>query len=443
MARLRLSVILLLLAIVSSIARNQLALSQQASAFPWETVPKTTARDLLIGGFRAGPMNLQAPVAYAQLIPAEAELPFLHGKSLMRRKLYHDAVKCFTDITEAHPRCYPALVYQGTVYYLLHDDAHALACYKQAQKLMPDISVAYESEGSVYYREHQVEKAIRYFKMAIEISPLPSTYLWLAGCYKEMGKPHKMMEMFMKSANLPDPSGYTDLALAGVALDENHADDALRHVRDAMQKAPDDSHMYAFAAACLIQQKKLDEALEQYELAATIDPYEPAYRDRIAQTLNQLSRSDEAIDNFRKAIEMDPARASTYAHEGNCLKGLQRYDKAMELYKKAIELEPKNAVWQRGAGDCLYDQHKYEDAATHYEEAARLDPKDWVSLHSLAWCYEFMDRDSDAERVRRQSEKVPGEKEAMQRAMDKLRAELKQQDKRPPKSDDSLPIQLH
>src|ERR1700733_4401409 len=155
MARLRLSVILLLLCIVSSIARTQLALSQQISAFSWETVPKTTARDLLIQKFEFGPKWLEDPVAFAQLIPREAELSFLSGLNLMRRNHQRKAIKCFSEIIAAHPHCYPALICEGNAYFHLHEYVDALALFEEAQRCMPNISDSYESEGCVYYRQNQ------------------------------------------------------------------------------------------------------------------------------------------------------------------------------------------------------------------------------------------------------------------------------------------------
>jgi tetratricopeptide (TPR) repeat protein len=249
-----------------------------------------------------GPKWLVDPVAFAEMIPPDAELSFLSGMSLKRRNQHQAAVKRYAEIIATHPDCYPAYLCEGISCGSLQEYATARTLFQEAEKLRPDISAAYEQEGWCFYREHNLKRAVQCFDKAIKISPLPNTYVWLATCYQDMRKPREMMELFKKSVNFPDTTGYTDLALAQVALDKDHVDDALNHIHDALQKAPNDSVMYACKAACLCRQKKLDEALELYTHAALIDPYQPAYQDYIAQVLSQISRHDEAIAHFRKAI---------------------------------------------------------------------------------------------------------------------------------------------
>ncbi len=140
---------------------------------------------------------------------------------------------------------------------------------------------------------------------------------------------------------------------------------------------------------------------------------------------------------------MDPSRAATYAHEGKCLEDLHKYDEQITLYGKAIELEPKNAMWQRYVAGCLFEQGKWDEAAAHYEKASQLDPKDYHALNWLALCYEITDRERDAKKVRRQSERIPGEKENMRKSLDKIRAELAKPDASSPATNNSSPIIIH
>ncbi len=63
----------------------------------------------------------------------------------------------------------------------------------------------------------------------------------------------------------------------------------------------------------LFEQRKWQEALEELRAATSINPYNSSWYFNIGLTLDEMNRLDEAIDAYNEALSIEPndVRAST------------------------------------------------------------------------------------------------------------------------------------
>lgn len=93
-------------------------------------------------------------------------------------------------------------------------------------------------------------------------------------------------------------------------------------------------------AAELFEQRKLNEALAELQLAVHVNPYNPNWLFNLALTLDEMGRCDEAIDAYRAALELEPADVSTLYRLGATLQRAGRFREAVAAFDDLERIEP-------------------------------------------------------------------------------------------------------
>jgi len=90
---------------------------------------------------------------------------------------------------------------------------------------------------------------------------------------------------------------------------------------------------------------RVKEALEHFEKACELMPYEPYYRLELAEAYMTLNRFDEAIEQLEQTVLWAPY--DDYYHIRLAAAYLQvgRIDDAIETVEKAVKLDPRNASY--------------------------------------------------------------------------------------------------
>lgn len=92
----------------------------------------------------------------------------------------------------------------------------------------------------------------------------------------------------------------------------------------------------------LLQQKKIDEAIQAYNEAITLNPKSAIYYANRAAAYSQLKRHDKAIEDCHSALRCDNNYSKAYSRLGLAHFSLGEYQQAVAAYKRAAELEPEN-----------------------------------------------------------------------------------------------------
>ncbi len=93
-------------------------------------------------------------------------------------------------------------------------------------------------------------------------------------------------------------------------------------------------------------------------------------------SLTELSRLQEALQAYDSAISLQTDYAWAWARKGRTLRLLGRYEEALECYNQALEIQPRYAFAWTGKGLVLDRIGRLEQALACHETAAEISPKD-------------------------------------------------------------------
>jgi len=84
------------------------------------------------------------------------------------------------------------------------------------------------------------------------------------------------------------------------------AEEFAPYLERGVELAPGSADARKWYAGYLSESNRKDEALEQYQLAAQLDPMSPIIRVNLSQVLRDMGRHQEANDHLQRALEIDP-----------------------------------------------------------------------------------------------------------------------------------------
>ncbi len=134
----------------------------------------------------------------------------------------------------------------------------------------------------------------------------------------------------------------------------------------------------------LYEQGRLDEALQQFELALQKQPDYLEAHVSIAVILMDQGRWEEAIPKLEKALQLDPDCWFAHANLGIIREKQGRKKEALAHFQKAVELMPTNLNARLNLGRALAEAGAFQEAITQFEAAIRLAP---ILASSSRYCY--------------------------------------------------------
>jgi tetratricopeptide (TPR) repeat protein len=144
--------------------------------------------------------------------------------------------------------------------------------------------------------------------------------------------------------------------------------------RSTMLQCPGNARAHNNYGVALIDSKRLAEAEEQFQTAASINPNYSDAQYNWGNALLQEGRGSEAIDHYREALRLKPNFSGAQNNWGNALEQLGRPNDALEHYQDALQLDPMNPEVRYNLGNTLLKSEKYTEALAQLQQALQIDP---------------------------------------------------------------------
>jgi len=141
---------------------------------------------------------------------------------------------------------------------------------------------------------------------------------------------------------------------------------------------------YLKSANLLLDQGKLQEAIDNYQILAELTPDESWIYIKLGDVHQSLEQCDEAIENYRKAVSISPERSGLYRKLGNLLVQQDKLQEAIDNYQILTELTPDESWVYTKLGDAHQTLEQCDEAIGNYQRAIKLEPKEFVSYDKLA-----------------------------------------------------------
>jgi tetratricopeptide (TPR) repeat protein len=160
------------------------------------------------------------------------------------------------------------------------------------------------------------------------------------------------------------------VALAGAAFARNKVwANEYTLWNDAVQKSPRKARCYSNRGVALLNMKKYDDAISDFNKALSINKnFKNAYFNR-GSAFYYKKEYDKAAADFTKTIALDSAYAFAYNNLGAILLERRQIGKALSCFKKALKNDTNYAAAYNNRGVLAKAVGDYETAAQYYKKA--------------------------------------------------------------------------
>ncbi len=128
--------------------------------------------------------------------------------------------------------------------------------------------------------------------------------------------------------------------LACLLVERGETEEAITHLRRALDAKPDDIDLRCNLGHALEQQGRYEEALACFERAAALRPNDPRLRRNLGVTLAKLGRIERAIDELSVAVSLWPEDVASRQNLAELLLASGRIERAIDQYEGVVRRRP-------------------------------------------------------------------------------------------------------
>ena len=220
----------------------------------------------------------------------------------------------------------------------------AIAHYREALEIKPDVAQVQSNLGNALVREGQVEEAIVHLQKALEIDPgYAEAYNHMGSALMKKGQAGEAIAYYQKAVqlNASYADAYNNLGVA--FLRNGQVDEAIAHYRKAVAINPGSAEMQYNLGNVLAREGNWADAIECYQAALSTerDSVKAAkVRNNLGAALEKLGKSDEALEQFSQALRINGNYPEAHCNLGRMLAQRGRRDEAVAHLREALRLKP-------------------------------------------------------------------------------------------------------
>jgi tetratricopeptide (TPR) repeat protein len=165
--------------------------------------------------------------------------------------------------------------------------------------------------------------------------------------------------------------------LLGAGLEHHrvgHLADAEIHYRRVLAAMPGQGDALHLLGMIAYQSAHPEMAIELIDQAIMRNGDIPSYHVGRGLALRSLGRLDDALQSYDRALTIEPDNAEALNNRGLLLHELQRFDGALESYDRALAVRSDFAQALNNRGNTLQALERLEEAVASYDRALALEP---------------------------------------------------------------------
>jgi len=373
--------------------------------------PSSTAAERLIRSARKAELQQDyatAATAYEKLAALRPKDPLAHqslGLAWYLQGSYAKAVNPLEHALKLDPGLLGSRLYLGICYYRTNQFQKAVDSLKVAERAKANEPMALYWLGASQLALKNPTEATAKLERASTLSPKdPEVLNTLARAYADYSG--FLFERLLQTA---PHSGSARLVRAEDFWRENLAQPALELLSEAAEGQPELPGLHLAAGQILWQERKFEEAAEEFRKELTVDPASPEAHRRLAgyyQSSNTPEKATGHLDQLAKLNADDvstgataPVRQSAVSPvpaSGIDLKSAgAQYAKgeigpAIEDLKLRLKTNPGDVSARRLLVRCLLVREQLQSAVSALQELLKIRPNDSEATYLLAKSYEAL-----------------------------------------------------
>ena len=159
----------------------------------------------------------------------------------------------------------------------------------------------------------------------------------------------------------------------GITLSsQRRLDEAIEQFQQALAIQPDNTEANGNIGIALVQKGRIDEAIVHYRTGLDASPDSTEIHNNLGNALMRKGLLDEAIEHYQRAVATPSERPEIYYNLGAALGRRGRLDEAIAAFRKGLELRPDDAEALRNIGFALFQKGRLDEALSVTEHALAL-----------------------------------------------------------------------
>ena len=212
--------------------------------------------------------------------------------------------------------------------------------------------------GAVNVRLGYLEQAVASYRKALQLKPdLAEVHNNLGDALNDLGDSEAAIASYYTALQLKPDYAEAHNNLGNALNDLGRSEEAAASFDRALQIEPDYAEAHNNLGTVLCGLGKPEEAVSRFTKALQIKPDLAEANNNLGNALNSLGRPEEAAPSLIKALQIKPDFAEAHNNLGNALNDLGEPEEALASYDKALQIEPDYA-----------EAHRNLSAAKRYQE---------------------------------------------------------------------------
>jgi tetratricopeptide (TPR) repeat protein/DNA-binding winged helix-turn-helix (wHTH) protein len=257
---------------------------------------------------------LRAHQHYVELAPQEPNAHDSLGMSFQYRGQYHQAIEEYSRAVALAPEFEPAIIHLGDAYFQQgrHRDAiHQYQRYIAVTHSDVARALGYSNIGHVYLREGNLRQAAWAARNEMKYAPGSVWNSLLIAMQRDDARTiEELKRRLFQQSPYSERGARTDLRTREyfrgyLELQSGHADDAIRHFREALRHLPPTSGV-ELNEDCLgnayLELGQLEQAIEEYDRILRFNPNYPLVSFHLAQAYERKGERDQARSFYERFL---------------------------------------------------------------------------------------------------------------------------------------------
>jgi len=160
---------------------------------------------------------------------------------------------------------------------------------------------------------------------------------------------------------------------------------------DTLKKSPRSAVAHEYYGYALYSQGRLDEAIEQYRIALSLNPQRVDSHINLGVAYALKGWTDQAIAQYKSGLTLRPGDAEGHMNLGLAFLAKEQIEDAVGECSMALGSNPNSAGAHNCLGIALTAKGLMDKAIYHFQEAVRLDPNNINYRNNLSLSYKVQD----------------------------------------------------
>lgn len=260
----------------------------------------------------------------------------------------------------------------------------ALAEFREAVRLNPELPAAHEKLGEAYRESGDLPKAAESLETAVRLDPqnFHATFE-LGDVYRLLDRLSQAIRVYVLACRL-DPNNFESrFRLAVCYQDSGELEQAVAAYHDALKLAPNNAKAWFNLGAVHDVRGARYEAIQAYKRSLECDTDQPIVLVNLATVYMNQDRYEVARRTLEAALKMAPDLAIVHERIGYCDWRTGHNADAARAYREAIAISDKNPRAFAGLGVVLMNQYLddpsklalRDEAIESWHRSLELDPQ--------------------------------------------------------------------